>query len=156
VISATTQLECSPVVASRPLGTSSAATRAPCADFPARLSLESGSEESVDDDRGVAVEGVNDLHGVDRGLSLGDGIRRFCGTWLPHFDDRDLDPRAGQSAGDYPAVTAVVSRTREHDGTRLKLFRITPGDLIRGCDASALHQQARRGSSFNGCPIALR
>jgi hypothetical protein len=75
---------------------------------------------------GIAVERVNDLDRVERGLALGERIRRFGGSWLAHFDDCDLDPRACQCAGDYPAVTTVVARTGEHDGAGLELFGISP------------------------------
>ena len=112
------------------------------ADFAARLSLEAGAEQRVDDKGGAVIDRVRELHRIDRRFSLRYGVGRFRWSGLRHFDDRDLDARAGERAGDDPAVASIVPRTRKDDGAAPEPLGIAPRDLFRRRGTRALHQHA--------------
>ena len=95
-------------------------------DVAARLSLETGAKDRVNDNSGTGADRARELHRTDGCFPLCYSIGRFCRCSLCHFDDGDVDTGAGEGARDDPAVASIVPGSCKDHGALPETFGIAP------------------------------
>jgi hypothetical protein len=63
---------------------------------------------------------------VDSGCSFSNGVGRAC---FSGFDDGHINAVAGELRRDNPAVSAIVTRSREYDRALPQTLWVAPRDL---------------------------
>jgi len=127
-------------------------------DLPSRLTLGACAEQRVDHYPGtIGLARRENLsygfHCIGGSAFFGEGIG---GLRLDCLHDRHVDARSCQRSCDDPAISPVIPRAGEHNRPTAQLIAVPTRNLLGSSSPCTLHQDARRSSSLNGPPIALR
>jgi len=124
-------------------------------DTASWLSLKSGSEQRVYNDRSYSWRGIADTHGLAGGAPSRFRIGRLFGG-RRGLDHGYFYAVLRKLSGDDPPVAAIVAGTGEDRDAVPESLGVAALDFAGGTAACALHENARRSSSFNCRAIALR